>query len=122
MDPLHYINFGRDANSYDQQRDCKSCNGAVEGIAWYVQVLKSPDAPRNEKRTALRFLAHLIGDIHQPLYAGFAEDRGGNSVEVRLQWQQREPALLMGHGARGVGARHPRRDRITYPSCGKRRE
>jgi S1/P1 Nuclease len=49
-----------------------------------VQVLKSPDAPRNEKRVALRFVAHLVGDIHQPLHAGFAEDRGGNSVDVRF--------------------------------------
>jgi hypothetical protein len=56
--------------------------GRGEAIAWYMQVLKSPDAPRNEKRTALRFIAHLVGDIHQPLHAGFAEDRGGNSVEV----------------------------------------
>ena len=49
-----------------------------------MQVLKSPDAPRNEKRIALRFVAHLVGDIHQPLHAGFAEDRGGNGVEVRF--------------------------------------
>jgi hypothetical protein len=49
-----------------------------------MQVLKSPDAPLNEKRTALRFVAHLVGDIHQPLHAGFAEDRGGNSVDVRF--------------------------------------
>ena len=47
-----------------------------------MQVLKSPDAPRNEKRTAL--VAHLVGDIHPPLHAGFAEDRGGNSVDVRF--------------------------------------
>jgi S1/P1 Nuclease len=47
-------------------------------------VLKSPDAPRNEKRIALRFVAHLVGDIHQPLHAGFADDRGGNSVDVRF--------------------------------------
>jgi hypothetical protein len=49
-----------------------------------VQVLKSPDAPRNEKRTALRFVAHLVGDIHQPLHAGFAEDRGGTDSYVRF--------------------------------------
>jgi nuclease S1 len=84
MDPYHYINFSRDANTYDQQRDCKLRNCVVEAIAWYVQVLKSPDAPRNEKRIALRFIAHLVGDIHQPLHAGFAEDRGGNSVDVRF--------------------------------------
>jgi hypothetical protein len=26
----------------------------------------------------------LTGDVHQPLHAGFAEDRGGNGVEVRF--------------------------------------
>ena len=84
MDPYHFINFPKDANTYDQQRDCKLRNCIIEAIAWYKQVLTSPDAPRNEKRIALRFVAHLIGDIHQPLHAGFAEDRGGNSVDVRF--------------------------------------
>ena len=84
MNPYDYVNLPRDANTYDQQRDCKLRNCIIEAIAWYVQVLKSPDAPRNEKRIALRFVAHLVGDIHQPLHAGFAEDRGGNSVEVRF--------------------------------------
>ena len=84
MDPYHFINFPKDANTYDQQRDCKLRNCVIEAIAWYLQVLKSPDAPRNEKRIALRFVAHLVGDIHQPLHAGFAEDRGGNSVDVRF--------------------------------------
>jgi hypothetical protein len=84
MDAYHYVNLPKDTNTYDQQRDCKLRNCVMEAIAWYVQVLKSPAAPRNEKRTALRFVAHLIGDIHQPLHAGFAEDRGGNSVEVRF--------------------------------------
>ena len=84
MDAYHFINFPKGANTYEQQRDCKLRNCVIEAIAWYVQVLKSADAPRNEKRTALRFIAHLVGDIHQPLHAGFAEDRGGNSVEVRF--------------------------------------
>ena len=52
----------------------------MEAIAYYVQVLNSPDSPRNEKRIALRFVAQFVGDIHQPLHAGFGEDRGGNSV------------------------------------------
>ena len=52
MDPYHFINFPDAANTYDQQRDCKLHNRVIEAIAWYVQVLKSPDAPRNEKRTA----------------------------------------------------------------------
>jgi hypothetical protein len=56
-------------------------------ILWLLGILVTPAYPwgsKGEKRTALRFIAHLVGDIHQPLHAGFAEDRGGNSVEVRF--------------------------------------
>jgi nuclease S1 len=60
MDPYHYINFPKDANTYDQQRDCKLRNCVIEAIASYVQVLKSHDAPRNEKRIAIRFVADLV--------------------------------------------------------------
>ena len=49
MDSYHFINLPRDANAYDQQRDCKLRNCVIEAIAWYLQVLKSPEAPRNEK-------------------------------------------------------------------------
>ena len=37
------------------------------------KVLKSPGAPRNEKRIALRFVGQLVGDIHQRLHAGVSE-------------------------------------------------
>ena len=33
---------------------------------------------------ALKFLVHLVGDIHQPLHVGRREDRGGNLIQV--QW------------------------------------
>lgn len=32
--------------------------------------------------TALIFLVHFVGDVHQPLHVGRAEDRGGNSIKV----------------------------------------
>ncbi len=32
--------------------------------------------------TALSFLVHFVGDVHQPLHVGRAEDRGGNSIRV----------------------------------------
>jgi hypothetical protein len=34
--------------------------------------------------TALIFVVHLIGDVHQPLHVGRGIDRGGNSIKV--QW------------------------------------
>ena len=34
--------------------------------------------------TALCFLAHFIGDLHQPMHAGRGDDRGGNSISVNF--------------------------------------
>jgi len=34
--------------------------------------------------TALAFLVHFIGDIHQPMHVGKGTDRGGNSVDVQF--------------------------------------
>jgi hypothetical protein len=35
------------------------------------------------KQFAVRFLIHLIGDLHQPLHAGYKADRGGNNIKVK---------------------------------------
>jgi hypothetical protein len=32
---------------------------------------------------ALKYLVHLVGDIHQPLHAGYRDDRGGNQFQLR---------------------------------------
>jgi hypothetical protein len=34
------------------------------------------------QRQSLMFLIHIIGDIHQPLHASRASDRGGNTIHV----------------------------------------
>ncbi|NJL30033.1 MAG: hypothetical protein HC897_20130 [Thermoanaerobaculia bacterium] len=47
-------------------------------------MLRDPQAARQAKIEALRFLVHFIGDLHQPLHAGYAGDRGGN--EIQLLW------------------------------------
>lgn len=35
-----------------------------------------------DKQAALRFIVHLVGDLHQPLHAGNGADRGGNDRRV----------------------------------------
>jgi hypothetical protein len=56
MDPYPFINFKKDANDYNQERGCKLRNCIIDAIAWYTQVLKSPDAPRNESVLLLDLL------------------------------------------------------------------
>ena len=43
-------------------------------------VLKDPTASDAAKLTALKFLGHWMGDLHQPLHISFQDDRGGNEI------------------------------------------
>ena len=40
-------------------------------------------APDVERLVALKYVVHLVGDIHQPLHVGLASDKGGNLFQVR---------------------------------------
>jgi hypothetical protein len=81
--PWHYVNVPIDQNAYDDQF-CDSQKGCVvEKIKEFRKVLKDPSAGDMDKRRALRFLVHLVGDIHQPLHVGDHNDRGANQVHVR---------------------------------------
>lgn len=55
----------------------------VEAIERMKSILKSDTAGRQTKVKALKYLVHLVGDIHQPLHVGNGEDRGGNDVKVK---------------------------------------
>jgi len=60
---------------------------AITALTQFTNTLKSETASLDEKRLALRFIVHIIGDLHQPLHAGNGTDRGGNDVKVRFFWQ-----------------------------------
>ena len=80
--PLHYVNLPIDANEYDHERDCPPEGCAVSAIEYFANVLKDRTNSPQERGEALMFLVHFVGDLHQPLHAGRAEDRGGNSIDV----------------------------------------
>ena len=40
--------------------------------------------PLAARRDALKFVVHFVGDVHQPLHAGFAVDRGGNDFQISV--------------------------------------
>jgi nuclease S1 len=84
FDPLHYVNIPDNAVGYDQARDCPERNCMVEALKWFSAVIADRQAPIMMRRLALRFVAHLVGDIHQPLHAGRSKDRGG--VEIRVSY------------------------------------
>lgn len=56
----------------------------VEAIDRMRTLLRSDTVPLERERVALRFLVHLVGDLHQPLHVGRGDDKGGNDFQV--QW------------------------------------
>ena len=41
------------------------------------------NAPEEKRLTALKYVVHLVADVHQPLHAGYGEDRGGNTYQLQ---------------------------------------
>ena len=67
---------------FDLKSACKDGNCAAAQIQKDVALLKSGKGTTKDRLTALVFLIHLIGDIHQPLHAGEKGDKGGNDVKA----------------------------------------
>ena len=80
--PLHYVNGPTDAlRPTDDDFNLEQGN-VYSAVLGYAGQLADPDRSETERAEALKFLVHFVGDLHQPLHAGFAEDRGGNDLAV----------------------------------------
>jgi hypothetical protein len=55
---------------------------ALQALNHFRLMLQDPNASRADKQMALRFIVHLVGDLHQPLHVGKCCDKGGNDVKV----------------------------------------
>jgi hypothetical protein len=56
---------------------------ALEALNKYSATLRDPNASLADKQLALRFVVHIVGDLHQPLHVGKCCDKGGNDVKVK---------------------------------------
>ncbi len=75
--PWHYVTL--DGITYDH---APPQGDALEVLDRFSRTLKDPNASLVDKQLALRFIVHLVGDLHQPLHVGKCCDKGGNDVKV----------------------------------------
>lgn len=80
--PLHYSNVPIGAAEYDHERDCPDRGCVVSAVQRFRDEVRDTTLPIEKRREALMFLVHFVGDLHQPLHGGRAEDRGGNDIAV----------------------------------------
>jgi hypothetical protein len=92
----HFLNIPPDATSYDRDRDCPRQPGvqsgssadkwrdcAVDRILYSATRLGDRTLDRADRAVALKFLVHLVGDLHQPFHA-LGVERGGNGILVSM--------------------------------------
>jgi hypothetical protein len=81
----------------------------LTAIAADSAILQDKTASDAGRLTALKFLGHWMGDLHQPLHISFQDDRGGNEIgetgpcnnDLHSVW---DTCLI----ARGIGPRAAR--------------
>src|SRR5258708_38823630 len=84
----------------DMARDCPKGDCVLAKIGDFEKVMADPAATATERKEALMFLVHFVGDMHQPLHCSDNKDKGGN--EVRLEFFGRDSNL---HSAWASGLR-----------------
>lgn len=80
--PWHYVSIDDPKKGYE--KDKRNPDGdIIWAIEHFKKELKRDDLSQAEKKDALRYLIHFVGDIHQPLHVGLTKDRGGNDIELK---------------------------------------
>ncbi|KQV41225.1 S1/P1 nuclease [Rhizobium sp. Root1204] len=83
----HFVEIPASDKSFSVERDCELIQGKGDCIIAAIErerlVVGCANRPISERSRALRFLVHLVGDVHQPLHT-VKEFGGGNGVAVTI--------------------------------------
>jgi hypothetical protein len=85
-DVWHYIDIPRDVGHDDFMKYCAPSKGGPGCVVTALQqefgILKDRNRSPSDRATALRYVIHFVGDLHQPLHS--INDEGGNCTSVIL--------------------------------------
>ncbi len=83
MSSWHYCTIADHKTKYEEGNEEAKNGDVILTIERLLRELSSKNFTDGDERMAIRMLAHLIGDIHQPLHVGNGEDRGGNDLKIK---------------------------------------
>ncbi|WP_405164092.1 S1/P1 nuclease [Nocardia sp. NBC_01499] len=81
--PWHYVNIADNGCVYDPAVNGNDGQNVIEALRRQTAILADKSGSVADRRQALKFIVHFVGDINQPMHAGYARDRGGNEVKVQ---------------------------------------
>ena len=78
MKPYHYVDFERNEAVVETSGD-----NIIYKLDTTIKELKNrKNLSKEEIKTKIEIIFHLIGDLHQPLHVGYSSDKGGNSLQL----------------------------------------
>ncbi len=80
--PLHYVTVP-EGKSYVEVGPPPE-GDAITALARFRAQVLDTRLPKAQRALALRFIIHVIGDLHQPMHVGDGTDRGGNDVKIEF--------------------------------------
>lgn len=87
----HYTTWAESDPDFHAHDENKDTGQLLSQIDAQLAILKNPTASDSDRSQALKFVIHLLGDVHQPLHVGNAGDKGGNAC--RVTWHGRNSNL-----------------------------
>ncbi|MDP2386166.1 MAG: S1/P1 nuclease [Bacteroidota bacterium] len=79
--PMHFINIEK-----DETYVANNAVNIINELNIVIAELKSFNEYSDSKtETNLKYLTHLVGDLHQPLHVGYGADLGGNNVVIKFK-------------------------------------
>ncbi len=82
--PLHILSLEPNDRVVDAS-DCPDDGCVTAAVAKHGAILGDRQRTDAERLEALKFFAHWVGDLHQPLHVSIRGNRGGN--EILLLWR-----------------------------------
>lgn len=85
----HFVNAPANLSKQEYINEIKNVNqqNLYSEIPKLINSLAANSTSVEEKKEALIFLIHLVGDMHQPMHTGRGEDLGGNTIKIQWFWQ-----------------------------------
>jgi hypothetical protein len=82
--PWHYIDIPINQAHLNMTRDCPNGACVIAKIEDFQKVLAVSDTKPEQRKEALMFIVHFVGDMHQPLHCSDNKDKGGNDVKLQF--------------------------------------
>ncbi|HTD98508.1 MAG TPA: S1/P1 nuclease [Mucilaginibacter sp.] len=79
----HFINVELGLSFEDFSKQVSSKEDVYTALVKEEGILADDKASREDRVNALKYVIHFVGDIHQPMHVSRAEDKGGNTIQVR---------------------------------------